>query len=635
MAPKRGQKGGRGDARGSHVDYGNGGHSRGRGTPGPRPGSPDGQRRAPRDRQRREWGGKHRFCAAFHGGGGACRRGDQCEFAHDRREFVGGKLFQPEDEDIATASPDFFVNQYKTEWCPYGHNHNWDECSYAHNHNDARRNPAMGYSSKQCPDWSEKNDKGPMEYESRCPRGVLCQYAHGPKEALYHPEKYKTSACHSCRPRDGQHRSATPGSSDSSRCNRGPLCAFYHSRAEQRPAGGGRASPPLERLESPRMQYLQPRFMQPPFQPGGQGDYDDRGMEWRSSTPAASLDSSRTYGGMDDRPDSRVGRATPSDVLFSPQAVAREPPHDAFSPSRGVQLRQPQPHRGVAHIESPGPGHRGSMSNSLYMSPVQPHLIGPFDVGLSQTGPPMMPFHGNGSAPLQQSQPYLHCGTPSDLRARTPIDICATPAMPTFYRRDSPEITGPTPARAMQVPFFHLIGSVPGDGRQMQHQTPQMSYQQPQSPAPRPWSGGLQHGSQHYGSGPHTPNLIRADVEASSSSRPRRKKFNFNSEGPARAHSPAESPGLPLPEAVDDRFADTSPIVMPLQGGVVPLCDDTVVYQTPEPHRAETPMIFERRVATPVDAQIQNTFLKFASESDHQDTRQRASSAPVEGRNCT
>eukprot|EP00747_Dinoflagellata_sp_TGD_P024449 gnl/TRDRNA2_/TRDRNA2_130553_c1_seq1.p1 gnl/TRDRNA2_/TRDRNA2_130553_c1~~gnl/TRDRNA2_/TRDRNA2_130553_c1_seq1.p1 ORF type:complete len:690 (+),score=95.12 gnl/TRDRNA2_/TRDRNA2_130553_c1_seq1:82-2151(+) len=142
-----------------------------------------------------------------------CPRGRFCAFAHSRQE-----LLVPHFREIEEREPteEFIAYQFKTQWCPIGGPHDWENCVYAHTYRDWRRMPILGYSSRPCPQWKQSVERGPPElsYEQRCPRGMACPMAHGAKEQLYHPQFYKTSPC-----------------SEAS-CKRGPLCAFTHGELD-------------------------------------------------------------------------------------------------------------------------------------------------------------------------------------------------------------------------------------------------------------------------------------------------------------------------------------------------------------------------------------------------------------------
>lgn len=124
--------------------------------------------------------------------------------------------FSAQEESAPTE--DFVMHKFKTEWCPIGGPHNWDDCVYAHTLRDWRRMPLIvGYSSRPCGRWIQSLTKGnERSYAERCPNGIACPMAHGAKEQLYHPHFYKTMPCSEVR------------------CQRGVLCAFMHGPEDAR-----------------------------------------------------------------------------------------------------------------------------------------------------------------------------------------------------------------------------------------------------------------------------------------------------------------------------------------------------------------------------------------------------------------
>mmetsp|Transcript_31025 Transcript_31025/g.56385 ORF Transcript_31025/g.56385 Transcript_31025/m.56385 type:complete len:756 (+) Transcript_31025:95-2362(+) len=177
-----------------------------------------------------------------------CPRGRFCAFAHSRQE-----LLVPHFSEVEETEPteDFITWRFKTQWCPIGGPHDWENCVYAHTYRDWRRVPSLGYSSRPCPHWVQSVTTGPPElsYEHRCPRGMGCPLAHGAKEQLYHPQFYKTSPC------------------SEANCKRGALCAFTHGAYDlRRPrtdeAGNAVREPILEAVEL--LGQNQPTFWSPP-----------------------------------------------------------------------------------------------------------------------------------------------------------------------------------------------------------------------------------------------------------------------------------------------------------------------------------------------------------------------------------
>lgn len=162
---------------------------------------------------------KKRFCAEFTKVK-QCRRGATCGFAHSREELRAPLLSVQEERcEPSAMTTEFFMNRYKTLWCPIGVQHDWVTCPYAHSYQDARRPVCLGYGVKLCPHWNRKQTCA--DYLQRCPLGLRCPYSHGRKEQLYHPHFFKTAVCREYR---------------RNRCPRSTFCSFFHKGCEQRPA---------------------------------------------------------------------------------------------------------------------------------------------------------------------------------------------------------------------------------------------------------------------------------------------------------------------------------------------------------------------------------------------------------------
>eukprot|EP00929_Paragymnodinium_shiwhaense_P007621 TRINITY_DN111531_c0_g1_i1.p1 TRINITY_DN111531_c0_g1~~TRINITY_DN111531_c0_g1_i1.p1 ORF type:complete len:747 (+),score=199.34 TRINITY_DN111531_c0_g1_i1:50-2290(+) len=181
-----------------------------------------------------------------------CPRSKFCAFAHNRDELLVPYFAEGEEK---RPSEDFIAHKFKTQWCPIGGTHDWENCVYAHTYRDWRRIPSLGYSSRPCPAWVSSVSSGTAElaYTARCPRGIGCPLAHGAKEQLYHPQFYKTSPC------------------SEGNCKRGTLCAFTHGPhdlREPKPEDQVEIQCPQERESVIQAEQLlfsnQPTFWNPP-----------------------------------------------------------------------------------------------------------------------------------------------------------------------------------------------------------------------------------------------------------------------------------------------------------------------------------------------------------------------------------
>ncbi|OEH75034.1 zinc finger (ccch type) domain-containing protein [Cyclospora cayetanensis] len=199
---------------------------------------------------------KQRFCSSYatRNGTERCGRGQFCAFAHSREE-VRAPLFTIQEETC--PSSDFFMQHFKTVWCPYGVQHDWYTCVYAHTYQDCRRSPQVGAFSDEV--YQERGLARGTRGEARGmggERSTLCPYSHGSKEQLYHPSYYKTMPCM-------DFRSKGRGGGGNS-CPRGVLCAFYHETSERRwplRISTDYSTP----LPSQRNSLLQPQFLRPPL----------------------------------------------------------------------------------------------------------------------------------------------------------------------------------------------------------------------------------------------------------------------------------------------------------------------------------------------------------------------------------
>lgn len=132
---------------------------------------------------------------------------------------------------------------FKTEWCPFNHDHNKSICAYAHNWQDFRREPFCGkysYSSQTCPNWDP--EKYICEYREGCPNEMQCPFSHGWKEQHYHPDTYKTVPC-----------------ANVALCKLGRECPYYHDQKEKRIVAAPSASIVGSQVQAPGVVFCHGR----------------------------------------------------------------------------------------------------------------------------------------------------------------------------------------------------------------------------------------------------------------------------------------------------------------------------------------------------------------------------------------
>ncbi len=153
---------------------------------------------------------KMKMCQKYPDKLAECEFGEYCSFAHSEEDLRIEVIHNyPKDTT-------FYLQYFKTEWCPFEHDHNRSICVYAHNWQDYRRKLSIYvYSSDMCSSWPPQSII--REYREGCPREYSCPFSHGWKEHLYHPHSYKTTPC-----------------KDIARCRQAPECPFYHSSADRR-----------------------------------------------------------------------------------------------------------------------------------------------------------------------------------------------------------------------------------------------------------------------------------------------------------------------------------------------------------------------------------------------------------------
>jgi len=116
-----------------------------------------------------------------------CKYAKYCSDAHFDEELSCDLLHYMDFDD------DFMIFKYKTEFCPFNMEHNFEKCVYAHSWEDYRRNIILfPYSNVACPNVEANDDNS---FEIRCENENECQFAHGVFELEYHPLNYKRTYC--------------------------------------------------------------------------------------------------------------------------------------------------------------------------------------------------------------------------------------------------------------------------------------------------------------------------------------------------------------------------------------------------------------------------------------------------------
>ncbi len=186
---------------------------------------------------------KKRMCHEYNRRMGECDYGEYCGFAHSETELKVELLHE------MVKDYDFYMYKFKTEWCPFNHEHNKSICVYAHNWQDYRRKLSnCAYSCELCSNW--KHELYISDYNEGCANGFTCSLSHGWKEHLFHPHSYKTTAC-----------------LEPLKCHKGPECPYFHGPGDRRyppstksPGGPGFPRPFISPLKSyDRRQSEEPR----------------------------------------------------------------------------------------------------------------------------------------------------------------------------------------------------------------------------------------------------------------------------------------------------------------------------------------------------------------------------------------
>ena len=103
---------------------------------------------------------KSKFCTKY---ASECDYREWCSFAHSDQDIKTPLIHKmPRDRE-------FYMFYFKTEWCPFNHEHNKAQCVYAHNWQDFRRKPHLfDYSASElCEKW--QSGTFITHYKEGCP----------------------------------------------------------------------------------------------------------------------------------------------------------------------------------------------------------------------------------------------------------------------------------------------------------------------------------------------------------------------------------------------------------------------------------------------------------------------------------
>lgn len=128
---------------------------------------------------------KSKFCDKYPSNLEKCDYKSFCSFAHSPSEITIELIHH------LPQNRHFFVNCYKTVWCPHTSEHERNKCVYAHNIQDFRRSPnEYKYEPINCPFWKTADNVKSIE-EAGCKEMMACKKCHGRKEFEYHPSNYR------------------------------------------------------------------------------------------------------------------------------------------------------------------------------------------------------------------------------------------------------------------------------------------------------------------------------------------------------------------------------------------------------------------------------------------------------------
>lgn len=134
--------------------------------------------------------------------GKSCLYREFCAYVHSDMELKIVPLH------LLRVDRSFLFFRFKSEFCPFKHEHDTFTCVYAHNWQDFKRPYFEGLVPTKCPQWSREGQIN--SYFEGCAAGLGCQFCHGWKELEYHPANFKVRKC------------------ENEKCFRRQICGFRH-----------------------------------------------------------------------------------------------------------------------------------------------------------------------------------------------------------------------------------------------------------------------------------------------------------------------------------------------------------------------------------------------------------------------
>lgn len=182
---------------------------------------------------------KMKFCTFYPKKIHECEYSSYCSFAHSETDIKTELIHNYQKNET------FYMNSFKTAWCPFILQHDKALCVYAHNWQDFRRKPKdFNYQPIPCSNWKSSNFILSYE-EGGCKDMISCNKCHGWKEIEFHPSVYKMKPCSLGR-----------------KCTKPQDCPFYHGASDKRNNEGS----PLREVSNhmvgqtphPQRQFLSP-----------------------------------------------------------------------------------------------------------------------------------------------------------------------------------------------------------------------------------------------------------------------------------------------------------------------------------------------------------------------------------------